>query len=169
MSFSIAFIGASPGKHFVDRRSDRRMGHSLPSSHVSDLTRSIAVDSARTLLGDPTSTVSGGATIELTKGAAAMHSVHALRSTLQMRVMRGDGSMLVTAWKSRLLRPDSGDQKQLTLSRSLFCHSFFDLVTFLDRNGLAALGPYGMLVDMFTNFSRQCPTGRFNCSVEFRT
>lgn len=167
MSFSIAFIGASSGKRFVERKPNRRMGHSFPPSRAKDALHSIAVDTGRTIIGDPTSTVSGGATIALAQGAAAMVITNTLQSAVTSRVISGNGTMLVTTRKSRVFLPDKIDQRNFFLNRNMLGHELSALIDFLDLNGLAAIGPYGDLVDLFTKFSNQCSNGNFTCSVEF--
>lgn len=169
MSFSIAFIGASPGRRFVERKSNRRMGHSFPPSRAKDALYSIAVDTGRTIIGDPTSTVSGGATITMAQGLAAMVLTNTLQSAVTSRVIAGNGTMLVTTRESRRILPDKMDQRSFFLSRNTVGHELSALIDFLDRNGLAAIGPYGDFIDMFTRFSNQCANGNFNCSVEFNS
>ncbi len=168
MSFEIEFSGTSSGCNYHERRSYGSKGFSFPTARVDEALMAIATDSARTAVGDPTSTVSGGATISLTAGAGAMQVTHALRSLLTTRLMQGNGSLLVTAWNKRWWWADGADQKRIQLHRTSLTQDISDFVAFLEENDLAASMPYYAFMRAFEGFTQRCRGGgRFSLRVEY--
>lgn len=174
MSYGISFVGAASGERFVERRQRRSKGFGFPPTQAKDALFSMGVDSARTMAGDPTSSVTGGATQTLVLAQAAIMSIQTLYNTIWFRLADSNstgpatGSMLITVRKSRTMRRDQMDQQNFFFGRNTARSSLVALVDFLDKNDLSYTMPYSDLVELFVDFSKKCRGRRFLCTVEFQ-
>lgn len=64
---------------------------------------------------------------------------------------------------------DDYDAQNFTLRKNMLESELVNLVKFLGKNNLNALGPYSDLSRLFTAFSAKCRSGTFTCMVEFET
>lgn len=168
MSFEFEFSGArATGHRVVERRSYRSKGFGFPPQNLEEAAQSIAIGAARTVAGDPTSSVSGGAAVDAAYGANEINMVHMLRTGLSELVAGSRGNLLVTVWKEGFFMTRGDQQRFVFFSGTNFGTKFVDLVRFLNANDLAAQQPYSALANALGALGRRGGSTEFVCRVEY--
>lgn len=169
MSFEFEFVGArGTGHRVVERESYRSKGFGFPPQSLEEAARSMAIGAARTVAGDPTSSVSGGAAVDAAHGANQIHMVHLLRTGLTELVAGSRGNLLVTVRKKGLFRTRADQQRFVFFSGMNFGTAFLDLVRFLNANDLAAQQPYAGLANALGALGRRGGSSEFVCNAEYK-